>query len=50
MKVTRLIGAIVVIGGLATALDAQTPAPPAAPAAPNTLWHFLGIPQGCQKI
>jgi hypothetical protein len=40
-----LVAAVCASGGLVMA-DAA----PGAPAAPNTLWHFLGIPQGYQKI
>jgi hypothetical protein len=47
MRITEIIGGIVVFAMLATGLNAQPAAPPAAP---NTLWSFLGIPQGVNKI
>jgi hypothetical protein len=39
---------IVALAGLG--LTAPAAEPPAAPPPPNTLWRFLGIPQGCQKL
>ena len=51
MRVAGLISIMVASVLLAAALDARAQTPvPAAPAAPNTLWSFLGIPQGFNKI
>jgi hypothetical protein len=55
MRVTEFFGIIVLGAALAAGLDARAEAPPvaaaaAAPAVPNTLWSFLGIPQGINKI
>ncbi len=46
----RICGVIAFTVSLsALAADPPVPAAP-APAAPNTLWSFLGIPQACNKI
>jgi hypothetical protein len=49
MRIAGLTSMAVAIVVLAATLDARAQAP-AAPAAPNTLWSFLGIPQGFNKI
>ena len=50
MRVAVSFGVLVAFATLATGLDTYAQAPAAAPAATNTLWHFLGIPQGIQKL
>ena len=50
MRLTVLISVMGAIVVLATVLDAKGQAPAAVPAAPHTLWSFLGIPQGINKI
>lgn len=44
------LGTIVLAGLLSDSASAQAPAAPAAVAPPTTLWNFLGIPQGANKL
>ncbi|MGQ9573924.1 MAG: SPOR domain-containing protein [Thermoguttaceae bacterium] len=51
MRIATLMGSLVVLAGLGGYGLAQAPGPTAGPASqPVTLWSWLGIPQGIDKV